>query len=780
MKKIHSFLICFLLAATALVPLTISGGSYSASADEVQTYEYKIESRTDLETIATNVNNGTQNYAGYTFTLTNDLELGDWTPIGNAQYSFKGTFDGDGHILSNIKIKEGSGTYQGLFGSTDGAIIKNVLIKGFSTSSLSDPNGVIVGALVGKGINTTIENCEVEGAEIIDGTEPDKFEIVCPTTMGSVAGTLVASQVSYTSSYMQVSATYDLQNDYSIRVGGFVGNAQNTAFEKSSSFGGVSLAYSGTGENYANTIFYVGGFAGELSGTNHNEMHDCVIGGEILLSSIENQKSNVGAVAGRLSESSGKYSISSVAYTTSQPAFALNDAGYSTADVYVMQVSENLLTSEDFYSADNGYSFDMNGTTYTFKWSNETESWDFQNKWVIVDSKMRLQLFQYFQISLKEQLDEGDLLTKVRITDPSTNDPNKPYLYNTEVDMVVTLGDNDKYYSVSEIFLDNKGYKVSEFTDGQNDGQAVKISSNGEMVFYKDAENNYHLCVKTKNSTKGVYSFKLTAIEYNAYFIAGENGSISVGNSARPGKYTISKANDEYKISAKGDRKYKFKNWSIYNEVSEPVDGTEYKEYDGKMWEQKTSIEINNLTVKFGDIYFDQNFLVEANFEYDALKFSFNYDPKLVSKIEVIAAGETESVTGSIDLDKNESVTMKIYVNKKVNFKNEDFEGALKQCFKDPKTLIIKEPEQERRDIVYVYSFSTAQIKKDSYTFEFQTEEIKDDSDPNLTLYICLGSGGGAIVIGSSVGIVWVSRRKKKHGKVGKTKTKDDYKNYYY
>jgi hypothetical protein len=108
-----------------------------------------------------------------------------WVPIGTRSTPFKGTFDGQGYIVSGLYIHTGTeGFYQGLFGYIEGAIIRNLGIEsscikayeyvgavaGFissgSTISGCYNNGVVtgernlVGGVVGccDGINTVI-NC---------------------------------------------------------------------------------------------------------------------------------------------------------------------------------------------------------------------------------------------------------------------------------------------------------------------------------------------------------------------------------------------------------------------------------------------------------------------------------------------------------------------------------------------------------------------------------------------------------------------------------------------
>ena len=107
-------------------------------------------------------------FEGKTVKLAADLDLHDisWTPIGRIgttstdfSYSFKGTFDGQNHVISNLKV-DNSG-WAGLFGLAHSATIKNVKLSGVSIKS-NRMAGSLVGQLYG-----SIDNCHVEKANII-------------------------------------------------------------------------------------------------------------------------------------------------------------------------------------------------------------------------------------------------------------------------------------------------------------------------------------------------------------------------------------------------------------------------------------------------------------------------------------------------------------------------------------------------------------------------------------------------------------------------------------
>ena len=113
-----------------------------------------VESGKLLAALVEAVNNG-NDYAGYTIRLTKNLDLNgnEWTPIGTKGTSnvFKGTFDGDGRTIKNLKIS--SGDCVAFFGAVENATVKNLTVEG----NVNGKNAAgIVARVVGGAI---IENC---------------------------------------------------------------------------------------------------------------------------------------------------------------------------------------------------------------------------------------------------------------------------------------------------------------------------------------------------------------------------------------------------------------------------------------------------------------------------------------------------------------------------------------------------------------------------------------------------------------------------------------------
>lgn len=114
---------------------------------------YQIGTPSELLWLADRVNGGSGNQDAV---LTNDIDMTGvkWTPIGTKDSAFKGEFDGQGHVITNLNVNDPSLEYAGLFGYvTDHATIKNLGVFGeFS-------GGEYVGGIAGYSENSEITNC---------------------------------------------------------------------------------------------------------------------------------------------------------------------------------------------------------------------------------------------------------------------------------------------------------------------------------------------------------------------------------------------------------------------------------------------------------------------------------------------------------------------------------------------------------------------------------------------------------------------------------------------
>ena len=105
-------------------------------------------------------------FAGKTFLLTQDINLGNeaWTPIGNSNNIFKGTFDGQGHTITNLVVNGGSNSNQGLFGVTHDGEIKDFTLENAKVSGRLN-----VGAVAGQPYTSKYTDITVQGHVEING-----------------------------------------------------------------------------------------------------------------------------------------------------------------------------------------------------------------------------------------------------------------------------------------------------------------------------------------------------------------------------------------------------------------------------------------------------------------------------------------------------------------------------------------------------------------------------------------------------------------------------------
>ena len=118
-----------------------------------------------LNLIASHYGITIDDFTDQTVTLTNDVELhSDWIPIGIAyesskSYTFNGTFDGDGHSITNLFI-EREELYNmgvGFFGCVNDATIRNLTLEGqIIVSGTSSP---AIGGFVGEAKEILLKNC---------------------------------------------------------------------------------------------------------------------------------------------------------------------------------------------------------------------------------------------------------------------------------------------------------------------------------------------------------------------------------------------------------------------------------------------------------------------------------------------------------------------------------------------------------------------------------------------------------------------------------------------
>jgi hypothetical protein len=185
--------------------------------------------------------------------------------IGNSTTRFTGTFDGNGHKISNLTyMTTASVDYVGIFGYIADATIKNL---GIENINISTEGGEYAGGLIGCGFGT-ITNCYSTG------------EIVSIASSYSYVGGLIGFQnsCSITNCYSTISVTSSSSSTSSVSAyaGGLVG------YQK---YGSITNCYS-TGSVTSSTpsYSYAGGLVGRQNNSTSARIEKCYSTGAVFVS----------------------------------------------------------------------------------------------------------------------------------------------------------------------------------------------------------------------------------------------------------------------------------------------------------------------------------------------------------------------------------------------------------------------------------------------------------------------------------------------------------------
>lgn len=185
-----------------------------------------------------------------------------FSPIGSANKMFTGTFDGQGHTISNLEIiasQDGVGLFGGI---EEGATVSNLVLKNATISNPDNYTGTIAGMNYGEVTNVTVTDSKVFGSLDAGGLVGENNYIIESSSMtGEVSGYdevggLIGENEDYGSvEYSSSSASVESSGD----TGGLVGNND----------GLISVSYAD-----GDVTAYIDDAAGGLVGTNDGAIID--------------------------------------------------------------------------------------------------------------------------------------------------------------------------------------------------------------------------------------------------------------------------------------------------------------------------------------------------------------------------------------------------------------------------------------------------------------------------------------------------------------------------
>lgn len=197
---------------------------------------YTINAKEDLALL--------EQYPDAYFVLTQDVAVGDISPLFGVKNAFSGTIDGRGYALTDIALKLGEADSNGIFGCLYGAVLKNIHLEFASaTWDESSPMGLVAGEVVQSTFDTVSVTATVWGAK----------------TFGTVG---VSTGSTYTDCTFDV---HYIQTSETAYVGGVVAKSKQDTFER------CTVAGSLTGG------VYMGALAAQATGST---VTSCVIGTE--------------------------------------------------------------------------------------------------------------------------------------------------------------------------------------------------------------------------------------------------------------------------------------------------------------------------------------------------------------------------------------------------------------------------------------------------------------------------------------------------------------------
>jgi filamentous hemagglutinin family protein len=160
----------------------------------------------------------------------------------SASSNFTGTFDGQGHTISNIAIDSSADeALAGLFGDINSGAVSDLHLIGLNITASGSLASA--GGLAGKTTGATIVGVTTAGSVSIPGTSG---------TAGGVVGSVNSSAITNSSSTATISADVDASD-----AGGFAGYDGSSTLSNDSASGSVTVGNSSSG---------VGGFVGEVEG----------------------------------------------------------------------------------------------------------------------------------------------------------------------------------------------------------------------------------------------------------------------------------------------------------------------------------------------------------------------------------------------------------------------------------------------------------------------------------------------------------------------------------
>ncbi|NGZ90170.1 hypothetical protein G7034_07885, partial [Psychroflexus sp. C1] len=275
--------------------------------------------------------------AGATKTNENCFDTEGWSPIGNADALFTGSYNGQGYTISNLYIDRTSSLGVGLFGWVETANISNLELS----------NGEVRGqgrtaVIIGRADDSSLSGLSASGTAY--GADSGYSQV------GGIVGYLVASDVSVSYSSVTIDSN-----------GGSLGSLVGYSTFDSDNGSSITNSYATGAVTSQNDSDFVGGLTGGLA--NSSVTNSYATGAVTSTAS-----SNVGGLVGGDNGTSGGSSVTNSFYDTETSGLnvsAIGGSGKTTAEM--QQASTFLEANWDFTSSNEIWGINQNdNNSYPF------------------------------------------------------------------------------------------------------------------------------------------------------------------------------------------------------------------------------------------------------------------------------------------------------------------------------------------------------------------------------------------------------------------------------
>lgn len=729
--------------------------------------------------------------------------------FGTAEYPFAGTFDGNGHTISNLHVNltgdsyaNSSTIYAGLFGYTDGATIKNLHISGTYNVEVLESDELVIGGLVGQANNTTIENCYITSSmsiDVIEGYTEDNEAIAGNFNMltyGGLVGQMNNSTLKNAIVRPTSAVNFQLSNVYQTTsvIGGVVGNLNSSSVQFV--LGAQSLNVN-IDENY-NGSTYIGGIAGYLS-QGETQIINSIYDGVLTIDDGSGNAS-IGYVGGYISSPAPRaYNLSYDYYYRPQNSTYTAFGDYGN---YALRDNEAYIISQSVRANSSNY-FESK------EWNDLYGDWDFTDDFIIRNNVIYLQAFED-NFTLRTEVDEFISITKEIESGLRYGDTASFSFKFSNIEAGVSDETFSNYYELTNITLDKQdgSQTVVTFFKQENDNDETHLEPRVKGEFpnitaeYDEKTEEYTITINgiTMNYA-GTYSVNIEPVRFTGnfeyrlfdeegqldnesdemktecyvYYTNGENRNdptIQIKDMVYGNRYSIS-------TSARTNSLYSFTSWCI---VKYDDEGNEISS------EEITGATNRDLSFTFGQGVFTDNFTVYARYDYNACNFNFILGDGIE---QIVLSNRSEPITATDTtvplLKQLTSITMDVYVKANASFDVQRFMDSVNTFdLENPEAgfcVLVDNYPITLEDGTTQYQFTLnlnnlSTDNEDSFTLTFNTEEVHTT---NWTLvWTLVGSiGGGLLLIGGIILIVFLVKRRGGRGGGGSLK-KSSYKNMYY